>query len=68
MPLSKKRGYIVLHMSVGPSVRPSTRWFPDENSRTLRPSIMKLHGYIGHDWKMTPIDFQVKGQGHRNSK
>ncbi|KAH3882957.1 hypothetical protein DPMN_006904 [Dreissena polymorpha] len=21
--------------------------------------IMKLHRYIDHDWKMTPIDFQV---------
>jgi hypothetical protein len=20
---------------------------------------MKLHGYIDHDWQMTPIDFQV---------
>jgi len=25
---------------------------------------MKLHRYIDHDWQITPIDFQVKGQGH----
>ncbi|KAH3727562.1 hypothetical protein DPMN_053501 [Dreissena polymorpha] len=25
----------------------------------LRPRIMKLHRYIDHDSKMTPIDFQV---------
>ncbi|KAH3707118.1 hypothetical protein DPMN_066515 [Dreissena polymorpha] len=25
---------------------------------------MKLDRYIDHDWQMTPIDFQVKGQGH----
>ena len=36
----------------------STRWFPDDNSRTLRPRIMKLHRYIDHDSQMTPIDFQ----------
>ncbi|KAH3703903.1 hypothetical protein DPMN_078955 [Dreissena polymorpha] len=23
--------------------------------------IMKLHTYIGHDWQMTPIDFQITG-------
>jgi len=56
-PPSKKRGYIVLHMSVSPF----TMWFPDINSRTLRPRIMKLHRYIDHDWPMTPIDFQVNG-------
>jgi hypothetical protein len=44
---------------VGLSVGPSTRWFPDDNSRTLRSRIMKLHRYIDHDWQMTPIDFQV---------
>ncbi|KAH3818278.1 hypothetical protein DPMN_119881 [Dreissena polymorpha] len=44
--------------SVGLSVGPSTRWFPDDNSRTLGPRIMKLHRYIVHDWQMTPIDFQ----------
>ena len=54
-PPFEEEGYIVLHMSV----RPSTRWFPDDNSRTLRPRIMKLHRYIDHDWQMTPIDFQV---------
>ena len=37
----------------------TTRWFPDDNSRTLRPRIMKLHRYIDHDWQMTPIDFEV---------
>ena len=62
-PPSKKRGYIILLMSVCPSVCmsvcPSTRWFPDDNSRTLRPRIMKLHRYIDHDSQMTPIDFQV---------
>ena len=35
------------------------KWFPDDNSRTLRPRIMKLHWYIDHDWLMTPTDFQV---------
>ncbi|KAH3812642.1 hypothetical protein DPMN_141078 [Dreissena polymorpha] len=54
-----KRGYIVLLMSVRPYVRLSTRWFPDDNSRTLRPRIMKLHRYIDHDSQMTAIDFQV---------
>jgi len=23
------------------------------------PGIMKLHRDIGHDWQMTPIDFEV---------
>ncbi|KAH3791361.1 hypothetical protein DPMN_144845 [Dreissena polymorpha] len=46
-------------MSVCLSVGPSTRWFPDDNSRTLGARIMKLHRYIDHDWQMTPIDFQV---------
>ncbi|KAH3867754.1 hypothetical protein DPMN_030889 [Dreissena polymorpha] len=41
------------------SVLLSTRWFPDDNSRTLRPRIVKLHRYIDHDSQMTPIDFQV---------
>ncbi|KAH3755277.1 hypothetical protein DPMN_189968, partial [Dreissena polymorpha] len=58
-----KRGYIILHMSVGPSVGPITRWFPDDNSRTLRPRIMKLHRYIDNDWQMTPFDFQVTSPG-----
>ena len=31
----------------------------DDNSRTLTPRIMKLHGYIYHDMQMTHIDFQV---------
>ena len=35
------------------------KWFPDDNSRTLTPRIMKLHRYIDHDSQMTPIDFQV---------
>ncbi|KAH3769896.1 hypothetical protein DPMN_171177 [Dreissena polymorpha] len=55
MPPSKKRGYIALLMSVGPS----TRWFPDDNSRTLRPRIMKLHRNIDHYSQMTHIDFEV---------
>ncbi|KAH3691245.1 hypothetical protein DPMN_193194, partial [Dreissena polymorpha] len=46
-------------MSFCRSVGPSTRWFPDDNSRTLGARIMKLHRYIDHDSKMTPIDFQV---------
>ncbi|KAH3697908.1 hypothetical protein DPMN_085420 [Dreissena polymorpha] len=46
-------------LSGGPSFGLSTRWFPDDNSRTLRPRIMKLHRYIDHDWQMTPIDFKV---------
>ncbi|KAH3829502.1 hypothetical protein DPMN_131498 [Dreissena polymorpha] len=41
------------------SVCPSTRWFPDDNSRTLGARIMKLHRYIDHDLQMTPIDFEV---------
>ncbi|KAH3782209.1 hypothetical protein DPMN_160121 [Dreissena polymorpha] len=41
------------------SVGPSTRWFPDDNSRTLGAGIMKLHRYIDHDSQMTPIDFEV---------
>jgi hypothetical protein len=48
-----------LHMSVGLSVGSSTRWFPDDNSRTLGARIMKLHRYIDHDLQMTPIDFEV---------
>ncbi|KAH3832270.1 hypothetical protein DPMN_105551 [Dreissena polymorpha] len=40
-------------------LRPSTRWFPDDNSTTLKPRIMKLNRYIDHDWQMTPIDFEV---------
>jgi len=55
MPPLEEEGYIVLHMSVGWS----TRWFPDDNSRTLWPRIMKLHRYIDHDSQMTPIDFEV---------
>ena len=65
-PLSKKRGYIALHMSVGSvgrsvgrSVCPSTRWLSDDNSRTLGPRIMKLHRNIDHDSQMRPIDFEV---------
>ncbi|KAH3721803.1 hypothetical protein DPMN_064750 [Dreissena polymorpha] len=46
-------------MSVGLSVGPSTRWFPDDNSRTLGARIMKLHRYIDHDSQMTPIDLEV---------
>jgi hypothetical protein len=42
MPPLEEEGYIVLHMSVGWS----TRWFPDDNSRTLWPRIMKLHRFI----------------------
>ncbi|KAH3738168.1 hypothetical protein DPMN_044796 [Dreissena polymorpha] len=34
----------------------------------LTPKIMKLHRYIDHDWQMTPIDFQVKGQCHSDKK
>ena len=37
----------------------AVKWFPDDNSRTLRPGITKLHRDIGHDRQMTPIDFQV---------
>ena len=56
-----------MHVSVGPS----TRWFSDDNSRTLVPRIMKLHRNIDHDSQMTPIDFEVTwskvkvtGEGH----
>ncbi|KAH3848570.1 hypothetical protein DPMN_090948, partial [Dreissena polymorpha] len=62
---TQKTGYIALHMSVGRSVGPSTKWFPDDDSRTLGPRIMKLqrimklHRYIDHDSHLTPIDFQV---------
>jgi hypothetical protein len=58
MPPFKEEGvYFFAH--VGLSVAPSTKWFPDDNSRTLTPRIMKLHWYIDHYWQMTPIDFQV---------
>ena len=56
-PLEEEGVYCFAH--VGPSVGPSTRWFPDDNSRTLRPRIMKLHRYIDHDSQTTPIDFEV---------
>ncbi|KAH3695133.1 hypothetical protein DPMN_082589 [Dreissena polymorpha] len=46
-------------MSVVLSVGPSTMWFPDDNSRTLGPRIMKLHRNIDHDSQMNPIDFEV---------
>ena len=35
------------------------KWFPDYNSITLMPRIMKLHVYIDHDSQMTTIDFEV---------
>ena len=64
-----------VRLSVGLSVGPSTRWFPDDNSRTLGPRIMKLHRNIDHDSQMTPIDFEVTrskvkvtGQGHSDWK
>ena len=49
------------------------KWFPDDNSRTLMPGIMKLHRDIGHNWQMTPIGFEVTrskvtGQGHSDWK
>ena len=37
----------------------AVQWFSDDNSRTLRPGITKLHRDIGHDMQMTHIDFQV---------
>ena len=37
----------------------TVKWFPDDNSRIIRPRIIKLHRYIDHDSQMTPIDFQV---------
>ncbi|KAH3878380.1 hypothetical protein DPMN_002270 [Dreissena polymorpha] len=52
--------------SVGRSVGLSTRWFPDDNSRTPKPRIMKLHRYIDHDSQMTPIDFQVTSMRRPN--
>jgi hypothetical protein len=53
----RRRGGILF--STCRSVGPSIRWFPDDNLRTLRPRIMKLHWYIDHDWQMTHLDFQV---------
>ena len=52
-PFEEEGVYCFVHVS------PSTRWFPDDNSRALMPRIMKLHRYIDHDSQMTPIDFQV---------
>ena len=66
----KKRGILLCTCrSVCRSVGLSTRWFPDDNSRTLGPRIMKLHRNIDHDLQITPIDFEVTGskvtgQGH----
>ena len=72
-PFEEEGVYCFAH--VGRSVGPSTRWFPDDNSRTLRPRIMKLHRNIDHDSQMTPIDFEVTrskvkvtGQGHSDWK
>jgi hypothetical protein len=56
-PFEEEGVYCFAH--VGLSVCPSTRWLSDDNSRTLRPRIMKLHRYIDHDSQMTPIDFEV---------
>ena len=59
-PLRRRGGILFCTCrSVRLSVGPSTTWFPDDNSRMLRPGITKLHRGIGHDRQMTPIDFQV---------
>ena len=67
LPFEEEEVYCFAH--VGRSVGLSTRWFPDDNSRTLGARIMKLHRYIDHDSQMTPIDFEVTrskvtGEGH----
>ncbi len=56
-PFKEEGVYCFAH--VGLSVGLSTRWFPDDNSRTLGPRIMKLHRYIDHDSQMPLIDFKV---------
>ena len=53
-PFEEEGVYCFSH--VGRSVGRSG-WFPDDNSRMLRPRIMKLYRYIDHDWQMNPIDF-----------
>ena len=39
------------------------KWFPLNNRRTLEPRHLKLGMQVGHDQQMTPMDFQVQGQG-----
>ncbi|KAH3894426.1 hypothetical protein DPMN_018583 [Dreissena polymorpha] len=60
-PFEEEGVYCFAHVGryVGLSVGPPTRWFPDDNSRTLGARIMKLHREIDHDSQMTPIDVQV---------
>ena len=60
----KKKGvycFADVGRSDGLSVRPYTKWFPDDNLRTPWPRIMKFHREVGHDLQMTPIDLGSVG-------
>ena len=63
-PFKEERAYCFAHfvLSVCPSV---TFSFPINNSKTPRPTFLKLGPHIRPGQQRNPIDFGVKGQGHQ---